>query len=128
MRKGLREGNGDSDMTTTYDPRHPRYLEQVDVREEMTRVFDVCQGCRRCVSFCSSFPTLFEMLDRDDDRDAGKLTPAEQDRVVEGCVQCKLCHVTCPYTPTRHESNVDFPRLMLRAGAMQHDAGHWRKR
>src|SRR6185312_5353026 len=44
------------------------------------------------------------------------MTPAEQDRVVDECYQCKLCYVKCPYIPP-HEWQLDFPRLMLRAAA-----------
>jgi glycerol-3-phosphate dehydrogenase subunit C len=108
-------------MTVTYDPKHPLYLDEADVRNEMTRVFDLCQGCRLCVKFCTSFPTMFEMIDRHGDQDAGRMTPADQDQVVDECFQCKLCYVNCPYTPGLHEWNLDFPRLMLRADAMQHD-------
>jgi glycerol-3-phosphate dehydrogenase subunit C len=111
-------------MTTTYDPKHPRYLDEADVREELTRVYDLCHGCRLCFKFCTSFPTLFEMIDRFDDQDAGKLTPAEQDQVVDECFQCKLCYVNCPYIPELHEWALDFPRLMLRADAMRHENGH----
>jgi glycerol-3-phosphate dehydrogenase subunit C len=110
-------------MTTTYDPHHLGYLDEADVRSEITRVFDICQGCRRCVALCPSFPTLFEMLDRVEDHDAGRLTPAEQDQVVDECVQCKLCHVTCPYTPDLHAWSVDVPRLMMRADAMRFATG-----
>ncbi len=106
-------------MTITYDPKHPHYFEEADVRGEMTRVFDICHGCRRCVELCTSFPSLFELVDRFDDQDAGRLTPSEQDRVVDECFQCKLCYVNCPYTPEVHEWAVDFPRLMLRADAMR---------
>ena len=107
-------------MTTTYDPKHPKYLDEADVRDELTRVYDLCHGCRLCFKFCTSFPTLFEMIDRFDDQDAGKLTPAEQDQVVDECFQCKLCYVNCPYIPGQHEWELDFPRLMLRADAMRH--------
>lgn len=110
-------------MTITYDPQHSQYLDEADVRNEMTRVFDVCHGCRLCFKFCSAFPSLFEMIDRRDDQDAGRLTPAEQDRVVDECFQCKLCYVNCPYVPGQHEWSVDFPRLMLRADAMRHVNG-----
>lgn len=110
-------------MTTTYDPTHPLYVDEADVREELTRVYDLCQGCRSCVELCTSFPTLFEMVDKHDDRDAGRLTPADQDQVVDECFQCKLCAVRCPYTPELHEWSLDFPRLMLRADAMQHANG-----
>ena len=106
-------------MTVTYDPKHPQYFDEADVRDEMTRVFDICHGCRLCFKFCTSFPSLFELVDRFDDQDAGRLTPAEQDRVVDECFQCKLCYVNCPYIPELHEWAIDFPRLMLRADAMR---------
>lgn len=111
-------------MTTTYDPHHPLYLDEADVRDEMTRVYDLCHGCRLCFKFCTSFPTLFDFIDRFDDQDAGRLTPAEQDQVVAECFQCKLCYVNCPYIPELHEWALDFPRLMLRADAMRHANGH----
>jgi glycerol-3-phosphate dehydrogenase subunit C len=111
-------------MTTTYDPHHPRYLDEADVREELTRVYDLCHGCRLCFKFCTSFPTLFAFVDRFDDQDAGRLTPAEQDQVVDECFQCKLCYINCPYIPELHEWALDFPRLMLRAEAMRHANGH----
>jgi Fe-S oxidoreductase len=111
-------------MTTTYDPTHPQYFDEADVRGELTRVFQVCHECQRCVDHCASFPTLFTMIDRHDDRDAGRLTPADQDQVVDECFQCQLCSVGCPYTPDRHDWNVDVPRLMVRARAMQSTSGN----
>jgi glycerol-3-phosphate dehydrogenase subunit C len=107
-------------MTTTYDPHDPAYYDEHDVRDELTRVYDLCHGCRLCFKFCSAFPTLFEFIDRHDDQDAAMLTKAEQDQVVDECFQCKLCYVNCPYTPGQHEWAIDFPRLMLRADAMRH--------
>jgi glycerol-3-phosphate dehydrogenase subunit C len=110
-------------MTTTYDPTHPKYFDEADVRDEMTRVFDVCNGCRLCVKFCTSFPTLIEMIGDHDDRDAGRMTPAQQDQVAGECFQCKLCYLNCPYIPQLHERAIDFPRLMLRSDAMRHVTG-----
>lgn len=106
-------------MAITYDPKHPKYLDEADVRDELTRVFDICQDCRQCVDLCPSFPTLFGFLDRHDDRDAGRLTPEQQDNVVDACHQCKLCSSHCPYTPELDERALDFPRLMLRHSAMR---------
>ena len=108
-------------MSTIYDPKHPLYLDEADVREELTRVYDLCHGCRLCFKFCTSFPTLFEFIDRHDDQDAGRLTLAQQDQVVDECFQCKLCYINCPYIPDLHEWALDFPRLMLRADAMRHE-------
>ncbi|MEN9506160.1 MAG: hypothetical protein RI958_2086 [Actinomycetota bacterium] len=107
-------------MTIIYDPKHPKYLDEADVRDELTRVYDLCHGCRLCFKFCTSFPTLFEFIDRHDDQDAGRLTPAQQDQVIDECFQCKLCYINCPYIPELHEWALDFPRLMLRADAMRH--------
>jgi glycerol-3-phosphate dehydrogenase subunit C len=107
-------------MTTTYDPFHPTYFDEADLREEMVRVYDLCHGCRLCFKFCTAFPTLFRAIDRHDDQDSAKLTVAEQDQVVDECFNCKLCYVNCPYTPGQHEWEIDFPRLMLRAKQVQH--------
>jgi Fe-S oxidoreductase len=97
------------------------YLDEDNVRSELTRVYDLCHGCRLCFKFCSSFPTLFSYIDAHDDQDAARLTKSQQDQVVDECFQCKLCYINCPYTPGQSEWNLDFPRLMLRADAMRHD-------
>ena len=107
-------------MTTTYDPLDPAYGDESDLREELTRVYDLCHGCRLCFKFCDAFPSLFEMIDRHDDQDAARLTPDEQDKVVDLCFNCKLCYFNCPYVPEQHEWAIDFPRLMLRAEQVQH--------
>jgi len=105
-------------MTVTYDPTDPAYFDEADLRGELTRVYDLCHGCRLCWNLCTSFPTLFEYIDNHDDQDAAKLTTAEQDQVVDECFQCKMCYVKCPYVPP-HEWQLDFPRLMLRASAVK---------
>ena len=110
-------------MTGSYEPGHTSYLDEADVRGELARVAAVCHGCQRCVGLCSSFPTLFTLIDRFDDRDPGRMTPAEQDQVLDECFQCKLCAVGCPYSPGLHEWAIDVPRLVLRADAMRHATG-----
>jgi len=102
-------------VTTTYDPFHPKYFDELDLREELTRVYDLCHGCRLCFKFCGAFPTLFEFIDVHDDQDAAKMTHAQQDQVVDECFNCKLCYINCPYIPGQSDWNLDFPRLMLRA-------------
>jgi Fe-S oxidoreductase len=106
-------------MTITYDPKNPLYLDEADVREELTRVYDICHGCKLCFNLCSSFPTLFDYVDAHDDQDAGRMTPAQQDQVADECFQCKLCYVNCPYIPELHEWALDFPRLMQRHSSMR---------
>jgi Fe-S oxidoreductase len=105
-------------MTVTYDPTHPRYFDEGDLRDELTRVYDLCHGCRLCWNLCTSFPTLFQFIDNHEDQDAARLTKAEQDQVVDECFECKICYVKCPYIPP-HEWALDFPRLMLRAKAVK---------
>ncbi|MBI4492979.1 MAG: 4Fe-4S dicluster domain-containing protein [Chloroflexi bacterium] len=107
-------------MTTTYDPRHPAYYDEDDLRGELGRVFDLCHGCRLCWNLCPSFGSLFDMIDTRHDGNVGAMAAAEQDRVVDECYQCKLCYVKCPYVPP-HEWNLDFPRLMLRAAATRRE-------
>jgi glycerol-3-phosphate dehydrogenase subunit C len=104
-------------VTTTYDPTDPAYYDETDMRAELGRVYDLCHGCRLCLSLCPSFPTLFNLIDARDG-DVASMTTAEQDQVVDECYQCKLCYVKCPYTPP-HEWDLDFPRLMLRAEAVR---------
>jgi Fe-S oxidoreductase len=60
---------------------------------------------------------MFEAIDGHDG-DVAALTLAEQDQVVDECYQCKLCYLKCPYVPP-HDWAIDFPRLMLRAGAVR---------
>lgn len=107
-------------MTTTYDPDDAAYLDGADLREELNRAYDLCHGCRLCWNLCPSFPTLFDFIDRRDG-DVAAMTAAEQDQVVHECYQCKLCALKCPYVPP-HEWALDFPRLMLRATAVERSA------
>lgn len=108
-------------MTITYDPTDATYRDEADVRNELARVHDVCNGCRRCVDLCPSFSTLFDLLDRHDEPDASLLTPAQQDEMVDACFQCSECRTICPYTPDRDAARVDVPALMLRAKSVQFD-------
>jgi glycerol-3-phosphate dehydrogenase subunit C len=99
------------------DIRDPKFWDEDDLDKEMRRVFDVCHTCRMCFSYCPSFPSLFDAIDRHEERGEGEvaaLTPEEIAPVVDQCWQCKLCYVKCPYTPP-HKFMVDFPRLLMRA-------------
>ncbi len=98
-----------------YDPHGAEFWNETDLRGEMLRVFEVCQGCRLCFKYCPSFPALFRAIDDAHDGETRLLTDAEMRQVVDFCFQCKLCYVNCPYTPDQHHPfDIDFPRLMLR--------------
>lgn len=86
---------------------------------ELERVFDICHGCRRCVSLCQSFPTLFDLVDESETMEVDGVDKADYYKVVDQCYLCDLCYMTkCPYVPP-HEWNVDFPHLMLQAKAQR---------
>ncbi len=81
----------------------------------MERIFDICNGCRRCFNLCPSFSDLFNRLDVEAvDGDVKKLTPSDHQKIVDDCYYCKLCFNHCPYTPP-HQYDLDFPRLMIQA-------------
>lgn len=103
----------------SYNPNEPRYWEREALEQEVERVFDICHGCRLCFNLCPSFPELFGAVDSSGD-DVRNLSPAQKKRVVDLCYGCKLCEVRCPYTPRDgHDFQLDFPRLMLRARAVE---------
>jgi Fe-S oxidoreductase len=84
----------------------------------MERVFDICHGCRRCVSLCGAFPTLFDLVDNGPTGEVDGVPKAKYKDVVDQCYLCDMCYMTkCPYVPP-HPWNLDFPHLMLRAKAV----------
>ena len=97
--------------------RDDEFLDREHLDAELTRVFEKCHDCRRCLPLCPSFPSLFESIDRHDG-EASQLSSSESREVVDLCYQCKLCYNHCPYHPT-HEWAIDFPKLMTRAKLVQ---------
>jgi len=87
--------------------------------KELERVFDICHGCRRCVSLCTTFPTLFDLVDASSTMEVDGVAKSDYAKVVDQCYLCDLCYMTkCPYVPP-HPWNVDFPHVMLRAKAIR---------
>src|SRR5512146_307407 len=90
-------------------PRTPGFWDRTDAAAEMSRVFDICNGCRLCDNLCPSFTDLFDRIEEIDDEQtksgrqhdnpALAITEIEYDHVTDVCYQCKLCYVKCPYTP-----------------------------
>ena len=81
------------------------------LEKETTRVFDICDGCRRCFNLCPSFTTLIDRLD-DYESDLSKFTGQDFTKIEQECYYCKLCFNHCPYSPP-HQYDLDFPRLMV---------------
>jgi Fe-S oxidoreductase len=104
----------------SYDPAEPVYWDEGALKREVTRVFEVCHGCRMCFKYCDAFPTLFGLIDEVHGGSVAKLTAGETGRVMDACFQCKLCEVQCPYTPRDgHPFQLDFPKLVHRYAAQR---------
>ncbi len=115
----MREGSLDAPTRHPIDWRDPKFYDEEDLNAELERVFDICHGCRRCVSLCNSFPTLFDLVDESETMEVDGVAKEDYIKVVDQCYLCDLCFLTkCPYVPP-HEWNVDFPHLMLRAKAIK---------
>jgi len=103
----------------SYDPTDEHYWDGEALDQEVTRVFEVCNGCRMCFKYCDTFPDLFKLLDNTYEGDVRRLTEPDKDRVMNACFQCKLCEVQCPYTPRDgHAFQLDFPKLVHRYKAV----------
>ena len=119
----IREGSLEAPTRHPIDWKNPEFYDETALFKELERVFDICHGCRRCVSLCNSFPTLFDLVDESETMEVDGVAKADYWKVVDNCYLCDLCYMTkCPYVPP-HEWNVDYPHLMLRAKAFKFRQG-----
>ena len=86
-------------------------VDPAQVDKETLRIYEICDGCRRCFNLCPSFNTLLDGIDKNGGIVA-KLTHADHRTIVDECYYCKLCYNHCPYTPP-HQYEIDFPHLMI---------------
>lgn len=112
------EGNLEAPTRHPLDWMNPEFWDHQALDAELERVFNICHGCRRCVSLCHAFPTLFDLIDASESMEIDGVAKSDYPKVVEHCYLCDLCYLTkCPYVPP-HPWNVDFPHVMLRAKAV----------
>ncbi len=117
------EGNLEAPTRHPLDWKNPDFYDEASAFKELERIFDICHGCRRCVSLCGSFPTLFDLVDESSTMEVDGVAKQDYWKVVDQCYMCDLCYMTkCPYTPP-HEWNLDFPHTMLRAKAIKFKKG-----
>jgi glycerol-3-phosphate dehydrogenase subunit C len=118
-----REGSLEAPTRHPLGQNEPGFYDAGALFEELERVYDICHGCRRCVSLCNAFPTLFDLVDESETFEVDGVDKADYWKVIDQCYLCDLCYLTkCPYVPP-HEWNVDFPHLMLRAKAIGYKQG-----
>ena len=60
---GPREGSLEAPTRHPLDWKSPDFWDEGSLFKELERVFDICHGCRRCVSLCNAFPVLFDHVD-----------------------------------------------------------------
>ena len=114
-----REGSLEAPTRHPLDWHNPEFYDHAALDKELERVYDICHGCRRCVSLCGAFPTLFDLIDESKTGEVDGVAKADYGKVVDQCYLCDVCYMTkCPYVPP-HPWNVDFPHLMLRAKAVK---------
>ncbi len=118
-----REGSLEAPTRHPVEWRKPEFYDEAALEKELERVFEICHGCRRCVSLCQAFPTLFDLVDESSTMEVDGVAKADFAKVVDQCYLCDVCYMTkCPYVPP-HPWNVDFPHLMLRAKAVKFRKG-----
>jgi Fe-S oxidoreductase len=116
----IREGSLEAPTRHPLDWRNPQFYDHEALDKELERIFDICHGCRRCVSLCQAFPTLFDLVDESKSGELDTVDKKDFWKVVDHCYLCDLCYMTkCPYVPP-HPWNVDFPHTMLRAKAVKY--------
>ncbi len=117
------EGNLEAPTRHPLDWKNPEFYSEEKVLGELERVFDICHGCRRCVSLCTAFPKLFDLIDEGASGEVDGVDKKRYWEVVDQCYLCDLCYMTkCPYVPP-HPWNLDFPHAMLRAKAVKFKKG-----
>ncbi len=115
MSESRREGSLEAPTRHPINWKSGDFYDEDSLFAELERVYDICHGCRRCVSLCHAFPSLFDLIDESETMEVDGVKKEDYWQVVEHCYLCDLCYMTkCPYVPP-HEWNVDFPHLMLRA-------------
>ena len=122
----VREGSLEAPQRQPLGWRDEGFYDEDSLFQELERIYDICHGCRRCVSLCDAFPTLFDLVDESPTLEVDGIPKEDYTKVVDQCFLCDLCAETkCPYLPP-HEwavglSPPDAARqgLALQAGRHQ---------
>ena len=79
----VREGNLEAPKRQPIDWQSDDYVDPTKVDAELERVFGICHGCRRCVSLCNAFPTLFDLVDESSTMEVDGVDKADYQKVID---------------------------------------------
>ena len=65
-------------------------VDPAQLAKDTLRIYEICDGCRRCFNLCPSFNTLLDGIDRHDGH-VEKVMSSDHQQVVDECYYCKLC-------------------------------------
>lgn len=123
MAQALVDGSAHEALGLSVTWSSPDYLNEQQCLASMERVFDVCATCRRCLSLCTTFPALFDLIDESDDSELRSVPKSRYLNLADQCHLCDQCHVGhCPYSAP-HPQQINFPATMLRAKAVKFAKG-----
>ena len=80
-----REGSLDAPIRLPIDWKSGEFYNEMSLFDELNRVFDICHSCRRCVSLCNAFPTLFDLIDESESLEFDCVKKQDYWQVVDQC-------------------------------------------
>ena len=68
-------------------------------------------GCRRCVSLCDAFPTLFDLIDESETMEVDGVNKSDYQNVAEQCYMCDLCYLNQSALTYHHTNSMSTFRI-----------------
>ena len=81
----IREGGSEAPTRHPIKWQDPEFVDEEKLMTELGRVYDICHGCRRCVSLCQAFPTLFDLVDESSTLEVDGVKKSDYWKVVDHC-------------------------------------------
>ena len=79
----VREGSLEAPTRHPLDWKSEDFYDETKLEKELERVFEICHGCRRCLSLCTAFPTLFDLVDESPTMEVDGVKKSDFAKVVE---------------------------------------------
>ena len=81
----MKEGNLEAPTRQAIAWKNPEFYDEAELDKELERVFDICHGCRRCLSLCNAFPTLLDLIDAAGEAETTGIAKSDYTKVVDQC-------------------------------------------